>query len=127
MPVKSATKIIRSMNGNPAGGRRLVRSPGAPGAAATFARGMADKPRVKAPKQRSTTTLDESGRRRTMLLVGGVLAALVIAAVLYAAVGRGGGGSDEASVRIDLEAAGCTLKTVKALPGEHSITDPGGT
>ena len=88
---------------------------------------MADKPRVKAPKQRSTTSLDESGRRRTMLLVGGVLAALVIAAVLYAAVGRGGGGSDEASVRIDLEAAGCTLKTVKALPGEHSITDPGGT
>jgi len=88
---------------------------------------MADKPRVKAPKQRSTASSDESRRGRTLLLVGGIVAALVVAAALYAAVGRGGGGlSNAEAVRADLEAAGCTLETVKALPGEHSVTDPGG-
>ena len=88
---------------------------------------MAEKPRVKAPKQRATTVFDDPGRTRKLLLVGGTLAALVVVAVLYAAVGRGGGGADDASVRADLEAVGCTLKTVKALPGRHSISDPGGT
>lgn len=87
---------------------------------------MADKPRVKAPKQRSTTGSDDSDRTRKLLLVGGTLAALVVAAVLYAAVGRGGGGPDEASVRADLEAAGCTLQVVEDLPAEHSVADPGG-
>ena len=61
-----------------------------------------------------------------LLLIGGILAALVIAAVLYATIGRGGGGANEEAVRADLEAAGCTLKTVKALPGNHSVS-PGGT
>jgi hypothetical protein len=88
---------------------------------------MADKPRVKAPKQRSTAAPDDSGRRRTLLLVGGILAALVVAAALYVAIGRGGGSANVEGVRADLEAAGCTLQTVKALPGEHSVADPGGT
>lgn len=88
---------------------------------------MAEKPRVKAPKQRATSGSDDPGRTRKLLLIGGALAALVVAAVLYAAVGRGGGGSNEESVRAGLEAVGCTLKTVKALPGQHSISDPGGT
>ncbi|MGH3136799.1 MAG: DUF3105 domain-containing protein [Gaiellaceae bacterium] len=88
---------------------------------------MADKPRVKAPKQRSTAGPEDAGRGRAMLLIGGILAALAVVAVLYAAVGRGGGGSSNAvSVRADLEAAGCTFETVKALPGEHSVADPGG-
>lgn len=86
---------------------------------------MADKPRVKAPKQRATASSDEPDRRRKLLLIGGLLAALIAAAVLFAAVGRGGGGPDEEAVRSDLEAAGCTLKTVKALPGDHSVS-PGG-
>ena len=89
---------------------------------------MAEKPRVKAPKQRATIGSDDSARTRKLLLVGGVLSALVVAGVLFAAIGRGGGsGPDEASVRVDLEAAGCTLKSVKALPGVHSITDPAGS
>ena len=53
-----------------------------------------------------------------------MLAALVAAAALYATIGRGGGANEEA-VRADLEAAGCTLKSVKALPGDHSVS-PGG-
>ena len=86
---------------------------------------MAEKPRVKAPKQRATTSSDDSARMRQLLLLGGVVAALVIAGVLFAAVGRGGGGPDEASVRADLEAAGCTLQAVKAQPGRHSLTADG--
>lgn len=86
---------------------------------------MADKPRVKAPKQRATTGSDDTERQRKLLLIGGVLAALVAAGVLFAALSRGGGGADEEAVRADLTAAGCTLKTVKALPGEHSLS-PGG-
>lgn len=89
---------------------------------------MADKPRVKAPKQRAATRPDDAPQRRTLLLLigGGALAALVVGAVLFAAVGRGGG-VDEASVRADVEAAGCTLEAVPALPGEHSIAEPGST
>ncbi|MDH5280448.1 MAG: DUF3105 domain-containing protein [Thermoleophilia bacterium] len=86
---------------------------------------MADKPRVKAPKQRATPSSDDSDRPRRLLLIGGLLAALVVAAVLFAAFGRGGSGPDEVAVRADLEAAGCTLKTVKALSGDHSVS-PGG-
>jgi hypothetical protein len=85
---------------------------------------MADKPRVKAPKQRTTASSDGTDRRRKLLVIGGVLAALVAAAALYATIGRGGGANEEA-VRADLEAAGCTLKSVKALPGDHSVS-PGG-
>jgi Protein of unknown function (DUF3105) len=85
---------------------------------------MAEKPRVKAPKQRATTSSDDS-RMRQLLLVGGVVAALVVAGVLFAAVGRGGGGLDEAAVRADLEASGCTLQAVKAQPGRHSLTADG--
>jgi hypothetical protein len=38
---------------------------------------------------------------------------------------QGGSGPDEEAVRADLDAAGCTLKTVAALPGDHSVS-PGG-
>ena len=86
---------------------------------------MAEKPRVKAPKQRATTSSDDSARMRQLLLLGGVVAALVVAGVLFAAVGRGGAGPDEATVRADLEAAGCTLQAVKAQPGRHSLTADG--
>jgi Protein of unknown function (DUF3105) len=86
---------------------------------------MADKPRVKAPKQRATASSDAPDRRRMLLLVGVGFVALVAAAVLFAAFGRGRGGPDEESVRATLVSAGCTLKTVTALPGKHSLS-PGG-
>jgi hypothetical protein len=87
---------------------------------------MADKPRVKAPKQRATASSDDSDSRGRLLLLGGVLAALVVAAALFVAFGRGGGAPDEKSVRANLVSAGCTLKTVEAMPGKHSVTNPGG-
>jgi Protein of unknown function (DUF3105) len=86
---------------------------------------MAEKPRVKAPKQRAATSSDDSARMRRLLLLGGVVAALAIAGVLFAAVGRGGGVPDAAAVRAGLEAAGCTLQAVKAQPGRHSLTADG--
>jgi hypothetical protein len=86
---------------------------------------MAEKPRVRAPKQRATTSSDDSARARKLALLGGVVAALAVAGVLFAAVGRGGAAPDEASVRADLQAAGCTLQAVKAQPGRHSLTADG--
>ena len=86
---------------------------------------MADKPRVKAPKQRATTGSDDAERRRKLLLIGGVLTALVAAGILFALLGRGGSAPDEEAVRADLAAAGCTLRSVKALPGDHSVSPDG--
>jgi hypothetical protein len=89
---------------------------------------MADKPRVKAPKQRAGST-DGSQRSRGVVIgvaVAGVALGFVVVAVLLGVMG-GGGGADEETLRADLEAAGCTLQTAKALEGAHSVRDPGGT
>lgn len=89
---------------------------------------MADKPRVKAPKQRTTAAPDDAARTKRLLAIGGgLLAALVAVVLVIALVGTGGGGgTSEESVRAGLEAAGCSFKAVTALPGRHSISDPGG-
>lgn len=97
-------------------------------AAANVARSMPEKPRVKAPKQRSTPDPGAPVRRRRALLVGGgaaVAAAAVVALIVLLGNGRGGPSEDE--VRADLVAAGCTLQVEPQLPAQHSITDPGGT
>ena len=89
---------------------------------------MADKPRVKAPKQRAGST-DGSQRSRAVVIgvaIAGVVAGFAVVAVLLGVMG-GGGGPDEETLRADLEAAGCTLQTAKALEGAHSVRDPGGT
>jgi Protein of unknown function (DUF3105) len=89
---------------------------------------MADKPRVRAPKQRTTSTADDGGRNRRLALVGGAaLVGLAAVAALFVLLGSGGGGVDEASVRSDLEAAGCTLQAVLADEvADHSVVDPAG-
>ena len=51
------------------------------------------------------------------------LAAVAVVAVLVAGGGDDGAGDAQAA----LEAAGCTLTTVEALPGSHSIATPDGT
>ena len=91
---------------------------------------MADKPRVKAPKQRASTSSETSPRRRVWVIAAVVVGVALGAAAMVAAlglVGGGGGTTDEAGLRAKLEAAGCTLKTAPALEGVHSIRDPGGT
>jgi len=83
---------------------------------------MADKPRVRAPKQRATPRPDDSSRNRRLLLYGvGALIALAAFAAAVFLAGFGGNDASPEQVRADLEAAGCTLQAVKAQPGQHSL------
>jgi hypothetical protein len=90
---------------------------------------MADKPRVKAPKQRAAGSTDGSSRSRAVMIgaaIAGVALGFVVVAVALGAIG-GGGGTDEEALKTSLESAGCTLTSAKALEGAHSVTQPGGT
>jgi hypothetical protein len=82
---------------------------------------MADKPRVKAPKQRVTQRQSDPGRTRRMMLIGG--GALAAVAVVFAgvALGLGGGDPSAAEVREKVVAAGGTLREVPAQPGDHTL------
>ena len=89
---------------------------------------MADKPRVKAPKQR-VATADETARRRKTWAIVAAVAGLVLGLVAVGAllgVG-GGGGPSPAELRMKVEAAGCTFQVAPALAGAHSIDDSAGT
>ncbi len=84
---------------------------------------MADKPRVKAPKQRAGSSNESDGRRRVLAIaaaVVGVAAGFVVVAVLLGVMG-GSSGNDEEAVRAKLVAAGCTFQAVKAVEGQHSL------
>ncbi len=83
---------------------------------------MADKPRVRAPKQRASTRPDDSDRNRRLLMygVGAVIALAALAAAVFLA-GFGGNDPNPDKVRADLEAAGCTLQAVKAQRGQHTL------
>ena len=94
---------------------------------------MADKPRVKAPKQRAGSTGEPDSRRRALVIgaaIAGVALGFVVVAALLGVVG-GGGGIDEEALRTDLEAAGCTLDAKEPAPPRggsyHSVRDPDGT
>ena len=81
---------------------------------------MAQKPRVKAPSQRSAPRTDDGGRnRRIVYLVAGIGATLAAVAALVALVGFG----SEKDPRGALEAAGCTLETVPGVSRAH-LDDP---
>ena len=83
---------------------------------------MADKPRVRAPKQRATPRPDDPSRNRRLLLYGaGALIALAAVAAAVFLVGFGGNDASPEKVRADLQAAGCTLQAVKAQRGQHSL------
>jgi len=93
---------------------------------------MADKPRVKAPRQakaprqvkapRQREPGTGGDRRRTIvILAGGGAALLVAVAVTLAFLGFSGGGSS--NVQSTLAAAGCTLRSYPGVSRLH-ITDP---
>ncbi len=68
------------------------------------------------------------GLDRRLLTILAVVGAVLVAAVAIAlAVGVGGGDDGAADPTAALEAAGCTLTTVEALPGVHSVATPEGT
>jgi Protein of unknown function (DUF3105) len=90
---------------------------------------MANKPRVKAPKQRASQRRaeDQAKRRRLYMLGGGSLVAVLAIVGVVALLGLGGGDASASDVRADLEAAGCTMTVVPAVPniGNHSdFPDP---
>jgi hypothetical protein len=90
---------------------------------------MADKPRVKAPKQRAGAADDGGRRTRTLVIVGGVAGValgLVVVAVALGMVG-GGGKTDVKGLRAAFTSGGCTFQVAPALKGVHSILNPGGT
>jgi len=91
---------------------------------------MANKPRVKAPKQRTSQRRaeDEAKKRRLYLVGGGSIVALLAIVGIVALLGLAGGGEASASeARASLEEAGCTLTVKAATPNsaDHSeVTDP---
>jgi hypothetical protein len=89
---------------------------------------MADKPRVKAPKQRAGSTHQSDSRRKALTIgaaVAGVALGFAVVAVLLGVMG--GGGFDDEALAAEMEAAGCTFRSVPALEGAHSVRQPGGT
>jgi hypothetical protein len=88
---------------------------------------MADKPRVKAPKQRSTPKPVDPGRTRRLLMYGAAGLAALVAILVFAALGLGGGKPSESEARSALTEAGCTFRVAPALPGDHSVEQPGDT
>jgi hypothetical protein len=90
---------------------------------------MAEKPRVKAPKQRAASSSGDSSRTTMVaVIVAVVLALVLLGGVLFATLGGGdAGAADAEAVRTNMQAAGCKLQAVEALSGEHSVSDPGGS
>ena len=87
---------------------------------------MADKPRVKAPKQRVATPSKDSARQRLALgAAGGVGLAAIVAIGLFVLLGSGG--TSDADVRATLKAAGCTLTVAPGGKPLHSVRNPGDT
>ena len=89
-------------------------------------------PQPKGPQKKSggvkvpSTGSGGASTRRTLIAMG-IAGLIVVAAALgYVLLGSGGGSSTDAIKQ--LEAAGCTVQTVAALPsGDHSVLTPGGT
>jgi hypothetical protein len=88
--------------------------------------GPKKKPNVKVPGKPDGS--DDGDRRKLLLIGGAVILVAILGAGAYAAFGGGGGGGTSGSDAIkQLEAAGCTVQTIKALPaGDHSVLTPSG-
>src|SRR5262249_37577790 len=94
---------------------------------------MAEKPRVKAPKQRGAAA-DRGRNTRVWAIVAGVTGLVLGAVVVVAALGFAGGGggkTDIPALKTALQNAGCTLEVRPTYAGypanSHSVTDPNGT
>ena len=83
---------------------------------------MAEKPRVKAPKQRTATKSASTGGKRRPLLLAGLVGLVVVGTVAAFALAGFGGSTD---ARAALETAGCTLQVEPGGKPAHSIRDPG--
>lgn len=78
--------------------------------------------RVQAPKRRSTPSTAADADRRKKLLLAALAGVLVLAAIVLGVLLFSGGDDSEAvdEVRAALTAAGCTLTSQPAQPGDHT-------
>jgi hypothetical protein len=86
---------------------------------------MAEKPRVKAPKQRSSAKPEGAAPKRRTLLVAGAAGLIAVGVVAFVTLAGFGGGTTDA--RAALKAAGCTLQIAPGGTPSHSVLDPNGT
>ena len=95
---------------------------------------MPPTPRPGGPKKKPSVGVPASGAdsNRRLVAIGGAAALVVVAAilgyVLFAGGGSSAGGASSADAAKELEAAGCTVKSVESLPSnDHSVLTPDGT
>jgi len=98
---------------------------------------MPPTPRPSGPKKKASVKVPGSGddsNRRLLIGIGIAAAVVVIAGGLsFVLFGSGsgstgiGGGVSSADATRKLEVAGCTVKSVKSLVGDHSVPTPEGT
>ena len=88
---------------------------------------MPPTPKPHGAKKKANVAVPSAGGGidRRLLLGGGGAAVLAVAVVVVGYLLLAGGGSGDAPKL--LEAAGCDVKAVNALAGEHSITSASGT
>jgi hypothetical protein len=86
---------------------------------------MAEKPRVKAPKQRKAPDSGSSGRNRRAVLGAAAVGLVAVGVVAVVALAGFGGGTTDA--RAALETAGCTLQIEPGGKPTHSIRNPDAT
>jgi hypothetical protein len=78
---------------------------------------MAEKPRVKAPKQRKAPDPDRSGRNRRVALGAAAVGLVAVGVVAAVALAGFGGGKDASAA---LASAGCTLESFPGVSRAHT-------
>lgn len=79
--------------------------------------------RVQAPQRRSTPATAADAERRRKLVYASIASVLVVVAIVLGIIlftGGDDGGDGVAEVRAALSAAGCTLQSAPAQPGDHT-------
>jgi hypothetical protein len=93
---------------------------------------MSTTPRPEGPKKKANVKVPspsgDGSNRRLLLMIGAAGVVVVAAGLGYALLGGGGSSSSSSDAPKLLEASGCTVQSVKALPSnDHTVTTPEGT
>lgn len=87
---------------------------------------MPPKPRPHTPKKRVPVPAGSGGNRSRLLALAAGAGGLVVLAIVLGFVFLRGSGSGSTDAQAALKTAGCSFKTVKALPGAHTVATAGG-
>ena len=96
---------------------------------------MSTTPRPEGPRKKANVKVPSSSgdgsNRRLLLIIGAAGIVVVFAGIGYALFGGGSNSGSTSSTSSNaiklLEASGCTVQTVKALKGDHTVMTPEGT